>query len=385
MKNNIFKLFIIITLLCVNAGYLLTAGDLIDWNKAQQIYNKKKTGEQLSTEEQEYLQKAVQERQKTQAQGNKNNNMPGPGLNAGPQTLEGVLPLSELTAVYKGKDGGLYGKGNNEPPLSHRLLAEEAAKKIKLLDEKGNPSAGGKIVLLTIGMSNTSQESEAFIRLERNDSAKNPAVVIVNGAQGGMTANAWIPGSGLESKVWAAAEERMKNAGVSSLQVQVVWLKQALAQPAGKGGYPEHAKFLKAALRELVKYAKIKLPNLQFIYLSSRIYGGYAATPLNPEPYAFESAFPVRELILEQINGDKDLNANISGGEIKAPVLLWGPYLWGNGTTPRKSDGLVWNKEDLGPDGTHPSPSGTAKVATMLANFFKTDTNTKTWFLSSKQ
>ena len=63
-----------------------------------------------------------------------------------------------------------------------------------------------------------------------------------------------------------------------------------------------------------------------------------------------------------------------------APVLLWGPYLWADGTVPR-SDGLVWNCEDLADDGVHPSESGRQKVADMLLNFFTTDSLARVWFL----
>ena len=47
-----------------------------------------------------------------------------------------------------------------------------------------------------------------------------------------------------------------------------------------------------------------------------------------------------------------------------APAVLWGPYLWTDGVKPRKSDNLVWLKEDVTTkDGTHPSNSGREKVA----------------------
>ena len=89
--------------------------------------------------------------------------------------------------------------------------------------------------------------------------------------------------------------------------------------------------------------------------MSSRIYGGYATTALNPEPYAYEGAFSIRWIIDAQIKGDPKLNWDAARGEVKAPVVLWGPYLWADGTTPRK-DGLVWNRDDLRDnDGTHPS------------------------------
>jgi len=57
---------------------------------------------------------------------------------------------------------------------------------------------------------------------------------------------------------------------------------------------------------ELVRVLHIlhnKFPNLKIAYLSSRIYGGWAASPLNPEPHAYEEGFSVKWLIADQIAG----------------------------------------------------------------------------------
>src|SRR5439155_512616 len=129
-----------------------------------------------------------------------------------------------------------------------------------------------------------------------------------------------------------------------------------------------------------------RYPNLRVAYLSSRIYGGYNAAGLrlvNPEPFAYESAFAVRWLIQDQIKGNPRLNADLKQGKVVAPVLLWGPYLWADGITPRKSDGLVWERKDLGQDGVHPSPAGGEKVADLLLKFFKTDAGAQKWFLKN--
>src|SRR5439155_5204 len=88
-----------------------------------------------------------------------------------------------------------------------------------------------------------------------------------------------------------------------------------------------------------------------------------ATTRLNPEPYAYEGAFAARWLIQDQIRGDAGLNYDAGRGAVKAPLLLWGPYLWADGTTPRQNDGLIWERQDVVADGTHPSQSGKVDTA----------------------
>ena len=159
----------------------------------------------------------------------------------------------------------------------------------------------------------------------------------------------------------------------------VVWIKQANAGPQGE--LSEHAKKLQQDMVALLQLAKQHFPNLRIAYLGSRIYAGYASTPLNPEPYAYEGAFAARWLIQDQMRGVTDLAYDDTKGEAKAPLLLWGPYLWGDGTTPRQADHLVWERQDLAGDGTHPSASGRDKVAGMLLTFFTTDPLARKWFM----
>ncbi|MCC2670208.1 MAG: hypothetical protein K0Q72_2679, partial [Armatimonadetes bacterium] len=98
-------------------------------------------------------------------------------------------PLPELGAGdYHGFKGGLYPDGKNVRPAAHQAAGMALARKVQPLDAEGKPSASGKIVLLTVGMSNTNQSTMGFKRTADPDPAKNPQVVIVNGAQGGMTA-----------------------------------------------------------------------------------------------------------------------------------------------------------------------------------------------------
>jgi hypothetical protein len=289
----------------------------------------------------------------------------------------GFKPLTEMSATdrYKGEDGGLYGGGKNEPPASHQAAAKKETAKIVPLDADGKPAKEGKIVLISISMSNATQEFSTFKRIADADAEKSGKLTIVDCAQGGQAMAQWA-GS---NRPWEVAEQRLSEAGVTPRQVQVCWIK--LANPGPRGDLAEHGKKLQADTLKVAQRAREHFPNLRIAYLSSRIYAGYAGTPLNPEPYAYEGAFAVRWLIQDQIKGDANLNYDANNGAVKAPLLLWGPYLWADGIKPRKSDGLVWERKDLSSDGTHPSDAGRQKVAQQLLTFFKSDALAKTWFV----
>jgi hypothetical protein len=283
----------------------------------------------------------------------------------------GLKPLTEMTAEdrYKGEDGGLYGGGKNEPTGPLLKAAQDASAKIQPLDADGKPAKDGMIALVSISMSNATQEFSMFKQLADRDEKKAQRVTIVDCAQGGQAMAQWVDP---KAKAWVEADRRLEAAKVSPKQVQVIWVKLANIQP--KGDLGDHGKKLKTDTAAVLRNAKDRFPNVRVAYLGSRIYGGWATTQLNPEPYAYESAFVVRWLIQDQLKAD-ELNSD------KAPVLLWGPYFWADGTTPRKSDGMVYERSDLVGDGTHPSQSGRRKVADMLLKFFQTDPLAGKWYL----
>jgi hypothetical protein len=307
---------------------------------------------------------------------------PRPANVPAPRASTGLVPLTDLvTGTYLGKPGGLYPGSNSRPP-AHEEAGLKIAATVRPLDAKGEPADDGKIVLLALGMSNTTQEFSRFKPRADSDPAKNPKLVIVDGAQGGMTADIIArPESPRGRQFWQTVEDRLARAGVTPRQVQVVWLKEAIAVPSGE--FPRHPRLLEEELAQDVRVARERFPNLKLAYLSSRIYAGYAVTPLNPEPFAYESGFAVKWLIERQIEGAPDLNFDPARGPVKAPWLAWGPYLWADGTRPR-SDGLTYDQSDLALDGTHPAPSGREKVARLLLDFFKTDATARPWFLVAK-
>lgn len=299
-------------------------------------------------------------------------------------TSTGLIPLTELgSGFYQGKQGGLYPEGSNACPTAHEQAGLQIANSITPLKWNGKPKRKGSIVLLSIGMSNTTMEFSTFKTMADSDRDKNPRLMIVDGAQGGMAANIIAnPADPKYQQFWQTVDDRLDQAGVSRKQVQIAWVKQADIRPTA--AFPNDALMLQAEMEEIAHLLIERFPNLKIAYYSSRIYGGYASTSLNPEPFAYQSGFAVKWMIEKQINGSADLNYDSSRGEIKAPWLAWGPYLWADGMTPR-SDGLTWACSQYNDDGTHPAPGqggAREKVAGMLLDFFKSDATATPWFLA---
>lgn len=347
-----------------------TKDEAIDFNKARQLFQREQRGEKLSAEEQAYLTRAKELR----AKGGERPAAPGGSQQR--KAPEHLAPLTDMTAQdrYEGEDGGLYGGGSNTPPPALRQSAEAQLARIQPLDAAGKPAADGKIVFISISMSNATMEFSAFKRIADASPKKGSQLTIVDCAQGGQAMAQWAPP---DARPWTEAKLRLKAAGVTPEQVQVAWIKLANVRP--DGSLAEHGKKLESDTLAVLHNARALFPNLRIAYLGSRIWAGNATSPLNPEPYAYEGAFPVRWLIQRQMKADPEL------AEARAPLLLWGPYLWAEGTKGRKLDKLTWEKEDFGPDGTHPSESGRMKVANLLLDFFSTDPLAKGWFSAGKK
>ena len=280
-----------------------------------------------------------------------------------------LTPLTDLgSAQYLGFPGGLYPAGENSPPSAYEETGVALGATVQPLDRDGKPSPSGKIAMISIGMSNTSREFSKFTRLTEVDARKNPNLVMIDAALNGAAAtDIAVP----FREYWTHVDRQLQRREISAAQVQVAWLKTALARDPR--GFPENARLLQRALRSIVEILSTKFPQLRLIYVSSRTYGGYSQSDLSPEPIAYESAFAVKWLIEERINTPSP--------DRSIPWVSWGPYLWADGLTPR-SDGLIWERSDFETDGVHMSPQGALKVATILLEFFQKDTAAKRWFFS---
>ena len=344
-----------------------------DWGSVRDIRDRGRRGETLTQDEKKLIELAEVVRAKRAADSRAAYRAAHP-----PRASIGLVPLTDLgSGSYEGEEGGLYPGGHNVPPLKHLAAGLKLATSIVPLGSDGQPSGDGQIVVLARGMSNATQEFRAFQKLASED-AINPKVLLVDGAQGGQSADRTADPS---EKYWKGVDRRLAEAGATREQIQVVWLKQAVPRP--KDPFPAEASRFKHHLVANIHILRDLYPNLKVTYLSSRIYAGYAESPLNPEPHAYETAFSVKWLIADQINGVAEMNFDPASGPVRAPWMCWGPYLWADGTTAR-SDGLTYSREDLGVDGTHPSGRGRIKIGHQLLTFFKTDPTASSWFLPSK-
>lgn len=339
-------------------------------------------------------------------------------------TSKGYFPLNDLGgSKYLGQFlGGLYAPSRNTMPLAHATAGLTFGQTVQPLNkDTGLPDPLGKYVLLSIGMSNTSEEfygthrdivatSWSFMgKAEMDPGVNHTTLAIVNGAQATTPASKWV---NPEDSAWnVVRDERLAPFGLSEEQVQVIWLKVVNSTPTvSLPNSAADAYNLEANLGKILRNAKSRYRNLQQVFLSSRIYGGYAKTGLSPEPYAYESGFSVKWLIAAQINqmrsggtsvdplaGDLNYNTGV------APWIAWGPYTWadgvgsddavggvpgnlGTGITYHPVGGLEWLCEDFEKDGTHPDGSAMnegaeGKVGQMLLDFFKSDPRTSMWFL----
>jgi hypothetical protein len=259
-----------------------------------------------------------------------------------------------------------------------------------------------------------------------------PHVYVFDGAKGHQTLDHWDPnGFYLDhdcgyphehtddpecnfSRVIGALHDN----GFDPRQVQAVFIKMSTGGPQCDlsglhclGTTEADAYTSERYLGNILRYLKhgfhqnpARFPHIHQVFISSRTYGGYAQDPahackLNPEPYAYESAFGVQRLIVAQIKQAAGQSSNDQySGQVDydhAPWVDWGPYLWTNGDRPRQSDGLVWcnNNQQPSPcsgftdvrygdpdhqgkfwgDFTHPTYQGQEKVANQLVIFIGKD------------
>ncbi len=268
--------------------------------------------------------------------------------------VTGMVPLTDISASQGYKpdassstllyQGGLYPNGSNSAPSAHHTAGLAAVANVQPRNTSGAIDSGsGKIVMLSIGLSNTTQEfcqpqyqgfvaapsagtnpttqcnSWTFMGQAAGDSRVRgyPTLTMINGARGGQSVEHWnAEGTGTDG---TDADSNLNNIltsltnqGLTEAQVQVIWLKlasnlvsySAPSLTAASSGGTADAHVLEKNLAKVVSRLKDRYPNLQQVFLSSRFASPQqpGETGVSPEPYAFEGGYAVKWLIEAQIN-----------------------------------------------------------------------------------
>lgn len=299
-----------------------------------------------------------------------------------------ATPIDDLgTGNYLGFEGGLYLNGSNKVPIDHNADGLIFSHVLPI---------NGKIVMLSIGMSIAADTFIAFNQQAQiNSNVNHSTLTLLNGAQNDAVACYWtIPFASLDSCPDGAGKmneyDRVKQQVLSphhttESQVEVVWVYDTDDRPSVSLPSPDaDAYILEGYLGGIARAARARYPNLKLMFVTSREYGGYARSSLNPEPYAYEAGFAVKWLIEAQINqirtGVRDpVAGNLDYNSGVAPWINWASYTWADGPVPR-SDGFTWcdgqrvppclGEIDVAKDGLHPNDTGSAKLATLLLDYF---------------
>ena len=215
-------------------------------------------------------------------------------------------------------------------------------------------------------------------------------LVLVDCAKGSQVAAVWVDDHAGD---YSNCRQRLADAGVTEQQVQVILYKDANPHPqfsltsttVCSPTSSVDACVYETFVGRTARYVKTRYPNVQQMFLQSRIYAGYADPgTLNPEPFAYEYGLATKWLIQAQIDQNRVGVVDPTAGNLSskvAPWLGWGPYYWASGASRRK-DSASWIPSDFRRDMTHPSSSGITKVANQLMDFYLTSSYSP-WFRAS--
>src|SRR5438105_1730677 len=131
--------------------------------------------------------------------------------------------------TYRGFAGGLYENSSNIIPKDHAADGTKMAAEIQPLDDRGQPSSSGKIILASAGMSMVQGEFSQFMITANHSSTVNQETLLLgNEAESGEDACDWYPAHGVNCDGLNRYDEDasgLAGRGLSPLQIQVVWLK----------------------------------------------------------------------------------------------------------------------------------------------------------------
>ena len=134
----------------------------------------------------------------------------------------GLTPLIDMgDTTYMGFEGGLYPGATNTIPAEHLALGMSLLNYVGPLDADGQPSEGGSIGFMGVGVSTTGLDWDAFASLVAGESGINPQVVLVNGGVSGNPISQWIEPTDFP---WGFMADQVTATGLTAAQIQVAWV-----------------------------------------------------------------------------------------------------------------------------------------------------------------
>jgi len=248
---------------------------------------------------------------------------------------------------------------DSQAPLTYKGLKLE-------LTDNGQPNisaSDGVIGMVCIGMSNAAQECDRYKLAIQNVYADEVSdnVKLINCALGSHAIERWNDPE-YDSALWERCADLILVEGLALSQVRVVLHKAANQYTLNENGqalpeYPhENSDFFKFKNNLSVFGERVTeyFPELQAVFTSSRIYGGFTDRINRGEPLSYEEGHALNQWLEEH----ESINGIWFG---------WGPYIW----APACSSGIVngkgfcYERSDFVQDAIHPASSGEVKVAKM--------------------
>jgi len=222
----------------------------------------------------------------------------------------------------------------------------------------------GVVGVVCIGMSNSTQECSDYIdKLERGTLAGVAAQVqVVDCAVGGNAIESWNDPSN-DARLWDRCVGMvLPREGLRVDQVRVIYHKAADQFNDSSTFYPDPGSDYFSFYDNLGTFAARvtgSFPDVQAVYTTSRMYGGFSDRAQRGEPRSYEEGLALNEWLRE--------NASVDG-----VWYGWGPYIWGPDCASGETNlsGVCYELSDFQMDAVHPARGALDKVSQMIHDRF---------------
>lgn len=296
---------------------------------------------------------------------------------ANAEVISSLVEINDLEnfSNYKDEAAGLYENATNEPDITAKITLQKQIEKILPRNLEGNINNDGRIGFVYIGNDYTKGEFTNIKEISENYQDINREIVFIDGVSEGQNLKNWS----VTSYPWDVLKNNIEKAKISEKQVQVFWINFGFDETSGE--FSENKALYIEELQKVVEEVLVKYPNVAVIYLSSPRYSGFSKLDDIKEPYSYEAAFGVRELINKQVRGDLVFSEKISRLTAE-PALIWGPYMWNSSA--EGGEDFSYLETNYAENGVSFLLSGANRYAVDVLDFFRDYEYSKEWFTTQE-